>query len=729
MPDSPASSDIRPLDPFLAPQSVAIVGLSRSAIGSPVSVLTTLSDFGYPGRVYVVNPSMSEAPGARVCAKLSEIPETVDLAVISVERSRVPATLEECAAAGIGAAIVITQGFADADAEGQRLQEEISEILRCTGLRIVGPNTIGVVNALARFTSSFIEVSADDAPVGQVAQSGFLMMGHHLITNEPAGYCMSVDLGNACDIGLIDVLEHYEAEPAVRVIECHAEAIDDGPAFMQAARRITRAKPMVALKAGASEAGQAAVASHTGAVAGQARVYQAAFRQAGVVQAESAEELRLFTKAFATYGEASGRRVAVMSFSGGGAVLAIDAIERAGLALASLSETTKAAVADLFPDWMEVHNPLDIWIPVSRDLDGSFPRVLEALLADEGVDAVLCIYCSYNLPKYDVYDASGHIRELSAAHRGKPVVCWSYGQDIEGFTRRIEAARSAMVFPTLDGAARALAALADHGERRRAVPAEAAPASDAVAADAARAEAVLGTAREAGQSYLFTEAMEILEAYGLPVAPWRLVREEGELAAQTAALSAPLCLKVVSADVVHKSDSGGVVLGVAKGEALADAYREMTRSVQARVPGAKVSGVLVQEMAPRGVEVLVGMTRDATFGPCIVFGAGGVHAEILDDFAFRVAPLGEADARAMIAETRVAKILAGARGEPPADLDALVDVILRLSRLACAHPEIAEVDLNPVFAGPAGACLVDARIILSTARPAAGGRGAEAASG
>lgn len=697
------------LEPFLRPRSVAIIGLSRSAIGKPISILTTLTDLGYRGRIHIVNPGMTSAPGAEICGRVSDLPSGVDLAIVSVERSRVPGTLEECVAAGIRAAVVITQGFADADSEGARLQKEIVALCRRTGLRVIGPNTIGLTNLNARFTSSFIEMGSDSLPVGQVAQSGFLMMGHHLINNETAGFCQSIDLGNACDIGLTDVLEHFAEDDEVRAIECHIEAIDDGPGFMEAARRITRSKPMVVLKAGRTEAGQAAVASHTGNVAGQARLYDAAFRQAGVIQAESAEELRLLSKTFAIFRAARGKRVAVVSFSGGGAVLAIDAMDRAGLELAPLSRHTTEAIRDLFPDWIGVHNPLDIWIPVSKDLHGAFPRIMQAVLDDPNVDGVLSIYCSYTQPKYADFDVSEHIRRLSKAYPEKPILCWSYGQDIEGTTRKIEADRSSMVFPTLDGAARAMATLAEQGARQAApapVPAK------ARRSDTALAEALLRKAREAGESYLFTEAMEILEIYGLPVVRWAHARSEAELAERGSELKAPFCLKIDSPDVIHKSDSGGVMLGIGSSAELAAAGRTLKERVRAQLPMARLTGIVVQEMAAPGTELMMGMIRDATFGPCLVFGSGGVLAEVMDDFAFRIAPLTEADVRAMIGETAVAKVMDGVRGQPPADREALVEMLLRLSQIACSHPEIREIDLNPVFAGPDGATIVDVRMLL-----------------
>ncbi len=698
------------LDAFFKPRSVAIIGLSRSAIDAPVSVLTTLKDFGYGGRIHVVNPSMKGVDGINVCSNLKELPEPVDLAVISVERSSVPGVLQECADNGIRSAIVITQGFADADDEGRRLQEKIAALSKETGLRILGPNTIGVANALECFTSSFIEVRRDNAPVGQVAQSGLFMMGHHLMGNDPAGYCLSIDLGNTCDIDFVDVLEYYEQDDNIRVIQCHAEAIEDGQAFVDAASRISASKPVIALKAGMTATGQAAVASHTGAAAGAAEVYRAAFGKAGVVPAEDAEELRLLTKAFVTYRPPKGRRVAVMSFSGGANILAADAIEKAGLSLANLSESTKSILRDLFPSWLGVDNPLDVWIPLSGNFQTAFPAILERLLGDEGVDGVFCIYCSYPRPKYDLFDSSAYIAALAGKHPEKPVMCWSYGVDIEGFTRDIEKDGTSMVFPSLDDAAKTFAKMADYAEhrhrrRRSGNP----PSSDARDAGV---EAVLDRASGSCQDYLFTEGLEILESCGLQLAPWRFAANADELAAKAKELSFPLCLKIVSPDIVHKTDSGGIKLGIQDGAGLLESYGQLTDDVLARVPDAGISGVLLQEMAASGIEVIIGAKRDPHFGPCVVFGAGGIYTEILEDYSIRLAPISEAEAYEMIEETKISRILNGFRGEPPRHIAGVVDALHRVSRLIFTQPRIKEIDLNPLIVGERETVVVDARIIL-----------------
>lgn len=701
------------LDRVFKPRCVAVIGLSRAAVESPVSVLTTLRDFGYPGTIYIINPNM-ETPGSadyHVCATLEDVPEPVDVAVVSVSREHVLGILRSCARTDIRAAIVITQGFADADAEGRRLQEEMVAFAAENGIGIVGPNTIGVSNAFERFTSSFIEVHHDECPIGIVSQSGLFMMGYLLVNNEPAGFSMSIDLGNGCDIDVVDVLEYYAAEDRIAVIQCHMEGIERGRAFIDTAARVGKTKPIIVLKAGRTESGKMAVASHSGAAAGESEVYAAAFRKAGAVVAESAEELRMLSKAFATYSLPKGERVAIMSFSGGGAILAIDAVDLSGLTLATLADETVAQMRDLFPSWLTVANPLDVWIPVSRDFEAAYPRILELVLRDPGVDAVICVYCSYTMPKYAAFDSSRHIGTLASRYPEKPILCWSYGMDIAGFSKAVERQGNAMVFRSLEEATATLAKLnAYRTFRDRSAEATRAPR---LAVDDATVESVLAGARSGGRDYLFTEAFTILEACGIETAQWDVVRDEEALAGLAHRVRYPACLKVVSEQLVHKTDGGGIELDIGDERQLLEAHARLRARVRERAPEAAIEGVLVQSMAPRGKEVMIGARRDRAFGPCMVVGAGGIYTEVVKDYAFRVAPISETDAYEMIAELAFAKILSGVRGEPTCDIAAVVSALCRLAQLVCDHPVIAEIDVNPLIVTPSGAVAVDARIMIA----------------
>ena len=702
--------DVRFLDLFFRPKKVVIVGLSRSAIGAPVSVLTTLNGYGYAGEIYVINPNMAraDANNFNVCASLDDLPADIDLAVVSVTREQVHNVLNGCISKGIQRAIVITQGFADADEEGGRLQEEMLTLARSNGLRILGPNTIGIADAFECFTSSFIELQNDKTPIGQVSQSGLFMMGHHLINNEPAGFCMSIDLGNASDIDLVDVLTYFEQSDKVDVIQCHVEGIVDGSDIVETAARISKEKPIVLLKAGRSETGQVAVASHSGAAAGENEVYDAAFRKAGIVLAQNSEELRLLSKAFVTYTPPKGKRVAVVSFSGGGAILAIDAIEGAGLELAKLSDDTIHEISELFPPWLTVDNPVDIWIPVARDFDASFPRILERVMQDPGVDAVICIYCSYTLPKYDALNSSRYIGEIASRNPEIPILCWTYGLDISGFTRKIEEQGTAMVFPSLESAGATIAKMADY---QAFVSAPSSVKAARFEVDDASVSSLLASAIQSSSSYLFTESLEILEAYGINLAPWRFAASEPDLAANAAEIGYPVCMKIVSADIIHKSDSGGIRLNIADDQALLENYREMLNDVLRHDAQATITGVLLQAMAPRGKEVMIGAKFDPTFGPCLIVGTGGIYTEVLNDFAFCLAPINEAEARQMLAGLKLYPLLEGVRGEGPCDIDSIVDTLLRLSQLVTTHPTIKEIDINPLIVNEHGSVIVDARII------------------
>ena len=706
------------LDLFFSPRRVAIIGLSRSAITSPVSVLTTLKDFGYQGEIFVINPNMQASNEGRIYPSLDEVPVQIDLAVITVARDYVLDVLQACVRNSIRAAIIITQGFADADETGKRLQGELLDLVRDKDIRILGPNTIGISNAFSSFTSSFIEVHKEETPVGIVSQSGLFLMGYNLINNEPAGFSMAADLGNSADINIVDILDYYAGRPEIEVIQCHAEGIEDGRAFIESATRVGRQKPVVMLKAGRSKQGQVAVASHSGAAAGENEVYQAAFHRAGIIAADSAEELRLLTKAFTTYRLPKGRRTAIMSYSGGGAILAIDALEGAGLELAQFSEATKAKIADLFPDWIGTDNPLDVWIPVARDLQAAFPRMLEAILEDDGVDAVICIYCSYTLPKYTAYDCTSHITSLAGKYPDKPIACWSYGIDIAGFTETIEKDGTTIVFPSLEAATTTISKLVQYRENRDRLSAP--QKAEIRVIDSAGIAQTIGQAKPGSDGYLFSEALDILKLCGLSVAQWRLARNEDELIEIGNDLHYPLCLKVVSSDIVHKSDSGGIRLGIKDQQGLIEGYKALHADIAVHDPSANVEAVLVQEMASKGKEVMIGGKRDPVFGPCLILGTGGVYTEVLDDYVFRLAPVTESEAAEMIEELRLAPLLKGVRGEPPCHIPAVVDALVRVSRLLVEFGDITELDINPLIVDKRGAVVVDARIFVDPIKDSAG---------
>ena len=395
-----------------------------------------------------------------------------------------------------------------------------------------------------------------------------------------------------------------------------------------------------------------------------------------------------------------------MSLSGCAAILAIDALEGAGLEIAELSESTIEGVGAFYPSWMKIDNPLDIWMAVSKDFHERYPRILELLMQDEQVDSVICIYPSFSLPKYAAYDSSRHIRDLSRAYPEKPILCWSYGLDVEGFSRNVEEDASCMVFPSLIDAANTLVKLTQYGERRCINLDK--PQTYSV--DSSAVKDNLAKLKSADQDSVFTEAFEILQAYGIKVAGWQLLTDG--ISALSEEMHYPLCMKIVASEFLHKSDFGGVILNIMNPQELADSYQRIIDSARAHNPSARVLGVLVQEMAPSGKEVMIGVKKDPVFGHCLVLGAGGIYTEPLNDYAFRLAPVSRRDAYEMIDEIAYSKILKGVRGEAPCKLEAIADILQRVSQIVCDHPEIMELDINPVIVNEREALTVDARIIL-----------------
>ena len=416
----------------------------------------------------------------------------------------------------------------------------------------------------------------------------------------------------------------------------------------------------------------------------------------------------MLSKAFVTYAPPKGKRVAIVSFSGGGAILAIDAIQGAGLELAKLSEDTIRDIEDLFPPWLKVDNPVDIWIPVAKDFDGSFPRILNRVMQDDGVDAVICIYCSYTLPKYDALNSSKYVGEIGARYPDKPIMCWTYGLDIAGFTKRIEEQGSAMVFPSLEAASVTISKMADF-EANRSQSTSVAPSRFKV--DDVRVDSLLASAQQAESSYLFTESLEILDAYGINLATWRFVIDEKDLARNAEEIGYPVCMKIVSSDIIHKSDSGGIRLNIRSDHELIENHRKLREDVLLYDSKARISGVIIQAMAPKGKEVMVGAKHDPTFGPCVIVGAGGIYTEVLKDYTFRLAPLTGIEAREMLEELKLYPLLEGVRGEASCHIDSIVDTLLRVSQLVTKHPTIKEIDINPLIVNEKGSVIVDARII------------------
>ncbi|MFZ5649934.1 MAG: acetate--CoA ligase family protein [Bacillota bacterium] len=694
---------------FVDPQSVAMIGVSSRTGPGSFNGMEYMIERGYKGRIYPVNPRGGEILGIKAYTTVTGIPEVVDLAVISTPRAAVPGIVRECVAKGIKAVTIITQGFADADEEGKKLQAEIDKAVRGTGTRVVGPNTLGIVNAFANFYTSFVNFTNRPAANGVICQSGVFLAGG---LDFSAGVGIGIDIGNTSDINFADVLAYFEREDRVRVVNLHMEGINDGRRFLEAASRVSRLKPVLCLKTGRSEEGARAASSHSGSMAGEDAVYDAAFRQAGVIRVNDAGEMNHLNKTFMTYPFIPGKRVAIVTISGGAGIAMVDACSQYGLDLAEFSGETLEALAGVYPQWMEVGNPADIWpAGMSRGYLEVTSLALEKIMSDPQVDAVICITPAYKHPDEDPLEITGLYKEIAGLYRDKPLAAWIFGPHRDEYAQRLEQDGNIVVYPSPDGAARGLSALYSYHHRIKNAPAV--TEAHLPGFEASKIKGLLIEAGKKGEEILGAEALEIIRSCGIPTV--RSVAAGSRADAEKAALEIglPVVMKLNSPDVSHKSDVGGVRVGLKTVEEVSGAFGQIMKSAAEKAPGARLEGVLLQECLANGAEVIIGARRDHQFGPVVVYGLGGIYTEIFRDVSFRVAPVDTGEAMDMIAGTKSYRMLLGARGQAPADMGALAEAIARLSLLVNNFPGIAELDINPLLAGPGGVVALDSRITLS----------------
>lgn len=687
-------------DCFLRPESVAIIGASTRTGPESFNVLEVMQQKGCRGKIYPVNPKAGEILGLKAYPSVLDIPDGVDLAIIATGRSAVPDLVSQCVKKPVKGIIIITQGFADADDEGRQMQDHIMELVSGTGIRVMGPNTLGVVNNLDSFMTAFVNVPLKSSPVGMICQSGMFINGQVDIFG---GLGYGVDIGNSADLGFNEVMEFYGRDERVEVISIHMEGIRGGRRFVELSRDIARKKPVIVYKTGRTEEGAHAASSHSGSLAGQDHVYEAAFRQSGIIRADSFDELRDFTKTFVKFKHTEGNRVAVVTFTGGGGIALVDAMDRCGLVPARLSPGTTEVIRKIFPDWLEVSNPIDVWPSIMKyGFEKTYLPVLQSVLDDPGVDMMACISAAHTVPGEDSQYVERYLLEAARKRPDKPVALLNFGSARHSMAEHVEERGPVAAYSSPERLARALGSLYHyhHFVLRRE------PSKYRIDGPPPRA---LSHTRGV---LLGGEAMEVLGSAGIPAVRGRLAGSLPEAHEAARYTGYPLAMKVVSPDIIHKTEAGGIRLDIKDGGELEKAYRSMMDEVVLRAPGAAVEGVLIQTYASGGFELILGSSRDAEFGPVVVFGLGGIYAEIIKDVAFRIAPVSLSEAMEMVRETRAYNILTGARGRERADMDAVLRAIVAFSEFVASHPEISEVDINPLLATVTGVLALDARIIL-----------------
>jgi acetyl coenzyme A synthetase (ADP forming)-like protein len=701
------------LEPLFAPHSIAVVGASRTPGSVGNAILSNLVFGGFTGVIYPVNPKAKSVLGNRCVPNVQAIDEHVDLGVIVIPAVHVQGIVEALADKGTRHFVVISAGFKEIGGEGTKREQDLKALAAARGLTIVGPNCLGIINTAptVAMNATFGRGMPEAGPFGLISQSGALCTALlDYAKGVGIGFSRFVSFGNKVAVSENDLLLALAADPLTKAILMYVEELSHGQTFIETCHKITHGsnpKPIIAIKTGRTQEGAAAATSHTGALAGRDEVYDAVLAQAGVRRVDSVKELFDCAEVFVDPTLPQGRRTAVVTNAGGPGIMATDACIRNGMTLAKFQEYTLKSLRYQLPPTSSLKNPVDVIGDAKHD---RYRAALDAVSSDEGVDQLLVIVTPQTMT--DVTAIADVIRETKT-FCGKPMVgCLMGLVDVSAGVQLLrKSGVPAYAFP--EDAMRAMAAKCRFAEWTR-QPSLACKRFDVDREGVAR---LLEEELAAGRTTLVElKALEVVRHYGFPIVPYALARSAEEAGQAAATIGFPVVLKISGPKILHKTDVGGVRLNLNDEGAVRTAFNEMVGSVRNKL-GADVEiwGVLVQKMLPRGKEIILGMSRDPRMGPLLMFGLGGIYTEALKDVSFRLAPLRENVALEMIMDIRAHKLLRGFRGEPPADVPAIADCLLRLSQLVTEHDRIKELDINPlmVYAAGQGAMVADARVILA----------------
>ncbi|MGD8552436.1 MAG: acetate--CoA ligase family protein [Anaerolineales bacterium] len=699
------------LEAFFKPKSVAVIGASTSPEKLGHAVLDNLVNGGYfeDGRhVYPINPGADSILGLKAYASVTDVEDPIDLAVIVIPYPYVPDALRTCGEKEIPAVIVISAGFREAGMDGLERERELIEIAQEYGMRLIGPNCLGVIDTFTPMNASFSADIPPRGPMGFMSQSGAL--GTAILDWAQAGrlgLSKFVSLGNKADVDEIDLLRVWKSDETLKVLLCYIEGLTDGQEFIRVARDVSKQKPIVALKSGVTQAGSRAVSSHTGSLAGSEQAYQAAFHQSGVIRAQSLQDLFDYAIAFGYLPPLQGDKIAIVTNAGGPGILATDAIERSGLQLARFDPKIIRALEEFLPDAASAANPVDVLGDARAD---RYRFALEEVVKDPNVDGVLVILTPQAMT--EIVETAEVIADIAGDVAVPVLACFMGEARVEVGTKVLEKhnvpnfsfpERAAMVFQGMS-----------HYRQNKEKPL---PEYKSFDVDKQTVAQIIDEVLSEGRvSIGDAEARSILTAYGLDIPASKLAETADEAVEYANEMGYPVVLKIASPDILHKTDVGGVKVDLENATDVRDAFDLITYRAQRYLPEARIWGCLVQKMVPEGLEVLIGMNRDPQFGPLVTFGLGGIYVETLKDVSFRVAPFSETEAREMLQEIRASALLEGVRGNPPVDHEVLVDAILRIAQLVQDFPMIAELDINPfiVYEEGQGGIAIDMRLILES---------------
>lgn len=710
------------LDAIFSPKSVAVIGASATPGKVGHDIFENILRGGFTGTLYPVNPRAKSILSVRAYPSILDIPDAVDLGMIILPPKAALAAVEEAIEKGVKGIVIVSAGFREVGGEGLDIENKIVSLCRGAGVRVVGPNCLGVINPTAqiRLNGSFSSRMPQAGNVSFISQSGALCTAVlDFAADREFGFSKFISIGNKADVDELDLLHYLHQDEDTEVIMIYLEELRRGAEFIQAVKEITagdlRPKPVLVIKSGRTSEGALAAASHTGSLAGSEAVYNAVFEQSGIIRVDTIDELFDFATAFSYKNESAlgkrrrkvphGNRVAIVTNAGGPGIVATDMTVSTGLKLAQFDEETIETLDSHLPETANLHNPVDVIGDAASD---RYENALDAVIKDNGVDGALVILTPQSMTNA-LATAEAIVRVSRRSH--KPVLCCFMGiVDVSAGVKYLQA-QGIPVFKFPENAAKAFSALYRYSQwmnRQVLAPFK-------LDYDKQRAAEIISDNLAAGTTYLGElGGLDLLACYGFNVLPTQLATSADEAAAVALAMGYPVVMKIVSSQIVHKSDAGGVVVGPENEADVRQAFDQIMANATAYDPAAVIDGVLVQKLAPKGEETIIGMTRYPIFGPLLMFGMGGIFVEVFQDVVFRLAPIGRNEARRMIREIKGYKLFKGFRGRPEADVDALQVLLVSLSEMVVNHPEILELDINPLLLHEkgSGATVADCRIIL-----------------
>jgi acetyltransferase len=692
---------------FFNPKSIAIVGASRQKSKVGYELLASIMGAGYKGKIYPVNPQADTIEGLKCYPALESIQQVPELVIIIIPAKIVPAIMRQCAKIGTRAVIIITAGFKEVGKEGRELEEQIIQTARQAGIRVIGPNCLGVIVPANKLNASFGGDLPAAGSIAYLSQSGALLAAILDMANANGiGFSKLISIGNKADIDELDVIKALGADPDTKVMAGYLESISDGNAFVREAERICYDKPILLMKSGGTEAGAKAASSHTGSLAGSETAYESAFERAGIIRCDSIKQQFDYAQALANQPLPAGSRVAVITNAGGPGIMAADAIERKGLTFAKINDQTMSKLSSALPPAANLYNPIDV---LGDALAERYEFALSVILDDPNVDIVLVLLT----PQAMTEAAATAEVIVNISHRRplKPIFACFLGAKKVAEGVRILREGKIPQYDATDSAVASIKVMSNY-VRWRSRPKR---VVKLFPVNRRKVEGIIERhQRQKIDDIGETESKEILEAYGF-VTPKGSIATSAEQAANIAKqLGFPVVLKIWSSDILHKSDVGGVRIGLENEQEVKDAFDLMMYRIPKKRPEANILGVLVQEMCKSGKEVILGMNRDPHFGPLMMFGMGGIMVEVLKDVSFYLAPLTAEEAKQMLINTKTYQMLQGVRGEEGVDIESIAEGLQRLSQLVTEFPQIHEMDINPYVVGPEGTTpiAVDARISL-----------------